>query len=117
MHHDFTLKVHVDAHHNLLLSQHTRQWYNLKVLLELQQSIESFLQVCEIGGSALCHYSGIMMLFFGIATMAVVFMMSVERMIAVRFAFFYRVSTLDLARSNKSRIIYMVYVNVKKGKK
>ncbi|XP_018668641.2 prostaglandin E2 receptor EP4 subtype-like [Ciona intestinalis] len=45
--------------------------------------------VMDMGGKPLCEYSGFAMIFFGTASMAVVFAMSFERFIAIRFAFFY----------------------------
>lgn len=50
----------------------------------------------DLGGKALCDYSGFTMTFFGIGSMALVFFMATERLIAVRFAFFYQVSYCDV---------------------
>ncbi|CAK8689608.1 prostacyclin receptor-like isoform X2 [Clavelina lepadiformis] len=50
----------------------------------------------DLGGVALCFYSGVAMVYFGVVSMAIVFTMSIERLIAIRFAFFYHTKVTAL---------------------
>jgi len=58
--------------------------------------LRTFFKVYDIGGRNLCNYSGFTMIFFGIASMAMVFLMAIERFIAIQYALFYKVRKILL---------------------
>ncbi|XP_039247431.2 prostaglandin E2 receptor EP4 subtype-like isoform X1 [Styela clava] len=63
--------------------------------------------VTELGGVALCRYSGFTMIFFGIGSVAIVFAMSLERFIAIRYTMFYQ-RTMTTHKTRVFLIVIMI---------